>query len=164
MLYVLLGIILAGQKQKLIQVMDIKQLAIEISNKCVASQVRQLNRSVSRIYDDRLRPHGLTISQFTILIAIANLGEVSPQTIGSTLNLEKSTLSRGLERMIKKEWLRACYSEGGRVKTIALTEAGRKQIIEASHSWAKAQEQVEQVIKHTDVSTLFNITSSMNKQ
>ena len=141
--------------------MDIKQLAREISHKCVASQVRQLNRSVSRIYDDRLRPYGLTISQFTILVAIANIGEASPQIISSTLNLEKSTLSRGLERMIKKEWLKACYSQGGRVQTIMLTEAGKRQIFEASHSWSKAQEQVEQLIKHNDISALFNMTKSM---
>ena len=143
--------------------MDIKKLATEISNKCVASQIRQLNRSVSRIYDERLRPHGLTISQFNILVAIANMGEVSPQIIGSTLNLEKSTLSRGLERMIKKEWLEACYSEGGRVQTITLTEAGKRQILEASHSWSKAQEQVEQLVEYNDISSLFNMTRSMKQ-
>ena len=143
--------------------MDIKKLATEISNKCVASQIRQLNRSVSRIYDERLRPHGLTISQFNILVAIANMGEVSPQIIGSTLNLEKSTLSRGLERMIKKEWLEACYSEGGRVQTITLTEAGKRQILEASHSWLKAQEQVEQLVEYNDISSLFNMTRSMKQ-
>ena len=143
--------------------MDIKELAIEISNKCVASQVRQLNRSVSRIYDDRLRPYGLTISQFTVLVAIANMGEASPQMIGSALNLEKSTLSRGLERMINKEWLKARYSDGGRVQTITLTEAGKRQILEASHSWSKAQEQIEQLIEHNDISALFNMTKSMNE-
>lgn len=143
--------------------MDIKQLALEISHKCVASQVRQLNRSVSRIYDDELRPHGLTISQFTILVAIANIGEASPQIIGSTLNIEKSTLSRGLERMIRRKWLKACYSEGGRVQTITLSEAGKRQIFEASHSWSKAQEKVEQSIEHSDISVLFNMTKSLNK-
>ena len=143
--------------------MDIKQLAREISNKCVASQVRQLNRSVTRIYDDGLRPHGLTIGQFTILVAIANLGEISPQTIGSTLNLEKSTLSRGLERMIKREWLKASYSERGRVQTVTLTEAGKRQIFEASNSWSKAQAQVEQSIEHSDIAVLFDITRSMKE-
>ena len=123
-----------------------------------------MNRSVSKIYDDQLRPYGLTISQFIILVAIANIGEASPQIIGSTLNLEKSTLSRGLERMIKKEWLEASYSEGGRVQTISLTEAGTRQILEASHSWSKAQEQVEQLIKHNDISALFNMTRSINEQ
>ncbi|MDJ0596205.1 MAG: MarR family winged helix-turn-helix transcriptional regulator [Pleurocapsa sp. MO_226.B13] len=143
--------------------MDIKELAREISDKCVASQVRQLDRSVSRIYDTQLRPYGLKISQFTILVAIANLGEASPQIISSTLNLEKSTLSRGLERMIKKEWLEASYSDAGRIQTVALTEAGKRQILQASRSWSKAQEQVEQLIEHQDRSVLFKITRSINK-
>ena len=143
--------------------MDIEELAFEISNKCVASQVRQLNRFVSKIYDDRLRPHGLKISQFTILVAIARLGEASPQIIGSILNLEKSTLSRGLERMIKQEWVEASYSNGKRIQTVALTEAGKKQILEASHSWSKAQEEVKQSIEHNDISALFNMTRSVKE-
>ena len=55
-----------------IKIMEIKDIAATVSNKCVANQVRQLNRSLSRIYDEQLRPHGMKISQFTILVAIAN--------------------------------------------------------------------------------------------
>lgn len=143
--------------------MDIEELAFGISNKCIASQVRQLNRSVSKIYDDQLRSHGLKISQFTILVAIATMGETSPQIISSTLNLEKSTLSRGLERMIKQEWIEASYSNGGRIQTVVLTEAGKRQVLEASSSWLKAQEQAEQLIGHDDISALFDMTRSTKK-
>ena len=141
---------------------DIEKLAQEISRKCVASHVRQLNRSITRIYDDKLRSHGLKITQFTILVAIANLGTASPQTIGSTLNLEKSTISRGLERMMEQGWLLADCSNGGRIKTVTLTEVGKKLIVEASHSWSKAQEQVEQLIEREDLAALFKLTKSIN--
>ena len=141
---------------------DLKKLAQEISRKCIASQVRQLNRSVTRIYDDKLRSHGLKITQFTILVAIANLEAASPQIIGSTLNLEKSTTSRGLERMIEQGWLLAEYSNGGRIKTVTLTEVGQKLLTEASHSWSQAQEQVEKLIEREDLAALFKLTKSIN--
>lgn len=141
--------------------MEIEDIAKNISDRCVANQVRQLNRSLSRIYDEQLRPHGLKISQFTILVAIANLGEVTPQTISSTLSLERSTLSRGLERLIQKGWLTANYSNKKRIQTVAVTEAGKKQIAEASRAWSKAQKQVEHLIEHDLLAVLFEINQSI---
>ena len=145
-----------------IKIMEIKDIAATVSNKCVANQVRQLNRSLSRIYDEQLRPHGMKISQFTILVAIANLGEVTPQTISSTLSLEKSTLSRSLERLVQKGWLVANYSHKNRIQTVTVTEAGKRQIVEASQSWSKAQKQVQQLIEQNQLATLFAINRSLN--
>ena len=141
--------------------MEIKDIAATVSNKCVANQVRQLNRSLSRIYDEQLRPHGMKISQFTILVAIANLGEVTPQTISSTLSLEKSTLSRSLEHLVQKGWLVANYSQKNRIQTITITEAGKKQIIKVNPSWSKAQKQVEQLIAQSQLAVLFAINKSL---
>ena len=141
--------------------MEIKDIAATVSNECVANQVRQLNRSLSRIYDEQLRPHGMKISQFTILVAIANLGEVTPQTISSTLSLEKSTLSRSLEHLVQKGWLVANYSQKNRIQTITITEAGKKQIIKVNPSWSKAQKQVEQLIAQSQLAVLFAINKSL---
>ena len=65
--------------------------------------------------------------------------------------------------MVNKGWLEANYSEGGRIQTITLTEAGKKQIVEASHSWSEAQEQVKQLIEQEDLAALLTMTRSMNE-
>jgi hypothetical protein len=42
---------------------------------CVCSTLRMVSRAVTQLYDDILRPSGLRVTQFSILGAIARLGE-----------------------------------------------------------------------------------------
>src|SRR5262245_22309850 len=42
-----------------------------IASGCIASRVRILNRAISAIYDDALRPSGLKVSQMNILVVTA---------------------------------------------------------------------------------------------
>ena len=73
--------------------------ALEIARDCLASRARRLERLLTRIYDDALRPHGLTGSQLGMLVAIQLSGATSAAAIGRRLNLEKSTVSRNLARL-----------------------------------------------------------------
>ena len=45
---------------------------------CIAGRLRLLNRVVTNIYDDALRPLGLKISQGNILILTGKMGVASP--------------------------------------------------------------------------------------
>ena len=70
-----------------------------IAGDCIAVRVRLINRVVTAIYDEALRPHGLRVSQANILVAVARKGEARPADICRLLRLEKSTLSRDVEVM-----------------------------------------------------------------
>ena len=39
-----------------------------VARECIANKVRLLNRAVTAIYDETLRPHGLKISQMSVLV------------------------------------------------------------------------------------------------
>ena len=49
-----------------------------VSRECIANKVRLLNRAVTAIYDEALRPHGLKISQMSVLVTVAKMGTVAP--------------------------------------------------------------------------------------
>src|SRR6266849_4292835 len=44
---------------------------------CVCSTLRMVSRAVTQLYDDILRPSGLRVTQFSMLAAIARLGEAN---------------------------------------------------------------------------------------
>ncbi|MFX8747429.1 MarR family transcriptional regulator, partial [Acinetobacter baumannii] len=67
---------------------------------CISTRVRQLSRIVTRVYDDALRPLGITASQFTLLTQLAQQDGITAVEIGHTLDIEKSTLSRNLKRLL----------------------------------------------------------------
>src|ERR1700687_5247207 len=64
-----------------------------IARECIAVRMRLLNRVVTKVYDDALRPLGLKISQANILVAAWKLGLVNPLKLCQILHLDASTLS-----------------------------------------------------------------------
>jgi len=79
---------------------DIAEIAEQTSDACLASRVRQLSRIVTRVYDDAMRPLGITASQFTLLTQLGQQDGITAVEIGYTLDIEKSTLSRNLKRLL----------------------------------------------------------------
>jgi DNA-binding MarR family transcriptional regulator len=134
---------------------DIDELAQDITDSCIALRVRQLNRVITSIYEEELRTHSLTIAQLNILALVAQYEIITPQTIGVELRIEKSTLSRGLDRMVRNGWLDGSYSEGGRLQSVKLSKSGEKLLKKASVGWASAQEQVEEALGKRNMKNLF---------
>ena len=78
----------------------ISTIAEMTSEMCLATRVRQLSRIVTRVYDDALRPLGITASQYTLLAQLASRDAITAVEIGHGLDIEKSTLSRNLKRLL----------------------------------------------------------------
>lgn len=110
---------------------------------CVAMRVRRLSRILTRAYDEALREVGLTVPQFTLLKAASAQEPVSPAQIGRKLDLEKSTLSRTLGKMIDRGWLDEHRGEDGG-KVIVTTTFGRKTLDQALPVWSEVQARASQ--------------------
>ena len=50
---------------------SIADIAETTAGACLATRVRQLSRIVTRVYDDAMRPLGITASQYTLLAQLA---------------------------------------------------------------------------------------------
>src|SRR6516162_7532395 len=68
-----------------------------IARTCIAVRLRLLNRVVTNLYDDALRPLGLKVSRLNILIVTAKLGLARPAQVCEILQLDVSTLSRNVK-------------------------------------------------------------------
>src|SRR4029077_15568496 len=76
-----------------------------IAASCIAVRLRMLNRVVTNLYDEALRPLGLKVSQLHILVVTAKLGVAQPAKVCDLFQLDASTLSRNVERMRARGWL-----------------------------------------------------------
>ena len=121
---------------------DTLDVAGEIARDCVGVQVRILNRAVSRIYDDVLRPHGVKFSQMNVLTVVAIRGPVQPVEVARILSMEKSTLSRNLRVLEQKQWIDTHAGESGNTVLLRLTPAGRRLLKAAAPAWRDAQTRV----------------------
>jgi DNA-binding MarR family transcriptional regulator len=136
---------------------DLQQLARSIRGECMALRVRQLNRRITRIYDTALRPHGVSTAQLNVLVALALAKDARPTDIAQALALEKSTLSRNLERMVGRGWIEVLPGEQGTTQRLRLLPAGRRVIEEAMPAWRAAQRQAAAELRPDLVASLRGI-------
>jgi DNA-binding MarR family transcriptional regulator len=117
-----------------------------ISRTCIAVRLRMLNRVVTIIYDDALRPLGLRVSQLNILIVTAKLGLARPAQVCDILQLDASTLSRNVKPLQAHGWLEVVPEEDARAQPFRLTPQGKRLIEKAVPAWEKAQRQATELL------------------
>jgi len=132
-----------------------------MARECIAVRIRLINRVISALYDEALRPFGLRISQANILGALAYLGLGRPIEVSRILRIEKSTLSRDVELMKQKGWLTSDPPAGGRNQTIRLTPEGTKLLGRIGPAWDKAQAQARLLIGADGEAALQQVASRL---
>ncbi|HGY92455.1 MAG TPA: MarR family transcriptional regulator [Planctomycetes bacterium] len=125
---------------------SISTIAGTIAEECIAVRMRILNRAVTRIYDDALRPLGLRVTQMNILVAAGKMGIAHPAPMCRNLRLDGSTLSRNVERMKSKGWLETVSTADGRAQPFQLTRQGKDLLRSAQTPWRRAQKRARALL------------------
>jgi DNA-binding MarR family transcriptional regulator len=125
-----------------------------ISRTCIAVRLRLLNRVVTNLYDDALRPLGLKVSQLNILIAAAQLGLARPARMCEVLQLDRSTLSRNVRPLQLRGWLEVVPDDDARAQPFRLTAKGKRLIEKAVPAWERAQRRASKLLGAEGVAVL----------
>ena len=119
----------------------------QIVCECLLSRARILNRVLTGIYDDELRPYGLKATQLNLLVLVARVGPVRRIDIGKRLHLDPSTLTRNLKIMLANGWIEERIDgEDGRGLPLQVTAKGRDLLNQIVPSWRKAQDRARKLI------------------
>jgi DNA-binding MarR family transcriptional regulator len=135
-----------------------------IAANCIAVRLRLLNRVVTNLYDEALRPLGLKVSQMNLLVVAAKLGVARPAQVSELLHLDVSTLSRNVDRMMARGWLEAVPEEDARTQPFRLTDQGRRLLEQAIPAWEKAQEQAADILGEDGVALISKTASALRSK
>jgi DNA-binding MarR family transcriptional regulator len=124
----------------------IEQQAREVVAACLGYRSRRLARAVTRLYNDRLRPLGLNLTEMNLLAAIAAQRSVQPARLGHAMALEKSTLSRNSSRLVERGWIEIRDHPDGRGVLLTVTAAGNQMLLDALPAWREAQERAQSLV------------------
>ena len=125
-----------------------------IARTCIAVRLRLLNRVVTNLYDDALRPLGLKVSQLNILIVTAKLGLARPAQVCDLLQLDASTLSRNVKPLQAHGWLEVVPEEDARAQPFRLTHQGKRLIEKAVPAWEEAQRRATELLGEEGIALL----------
>jgi DNA-binding MarR family transcriptional regulator len=142
---------------------ELETIAHATTEACIATRVRQLSRIITRVYDDALRGHKITASQFTLLTQLAQTDGITAAEIGLELDIEKSTLSRNLKRLLALGHIIMDPPAGRRGRGLHLTPRGKAVIREAYPLWQAAQRRATEVMGKEGRATLDTLLSQAEK-
>lgn len=131
--------------------------ARRIASECLAGRARLISRAVSSIYEDALRPHGITTAQMGILAAVTASGKPRSSDVARVLCLEKSTLSRNLDRMIDHGWLEIVSGDDARSQRLRTTSKGARLVEKVAPTWQTAQRKARTLLGEKGAATLQRV-------
>lgn len=123
------------------------QLA-EIEATCACSNVRKAARAVTQLFDELLQPTGLRSTQFTLLVAVALLGETPVMQLAEALVMDRTTLARNLKPLESLGLLTVEAGTDRRRHLVRLTERGKEALARALPYWEQAQHRVVEHLGH----------------
>jgi len=132
---------------------------------CICANLRRAARAVTQLYEEELRPTGLSSTQFTILQALSFAGELTQGRVGEVLAMDSTSLTRTLAIMSRHGWVEKRRGEDRREWRLGLSRAGEKQLNAALPLWERAQSRLRQKLgrsQSNELSRLMNhVTNSV---
>jgi DNA-binding MarR family transcriptional regulator len=130
---------------------------------CACQNLRRATRIVTRIYDQELKKAGLEITQFGLLTAFAIAGEVNQKRLSEGFAMDSTTLTRTLDRMRKKGWIRVKPGRDRREHLFSLTAAGKRRIAKAQPYWDVAESRLRNQLGETGWDEMKKAVSLVTK-
>ena len=106
---------------------------------CTNFKLRQLLRSVARLYDAQMAATGLKTTQYSLLSHVARLGPITPTELARQMGMDASTLTRNLRPLVEQGWCAQGPGADARSRSITLTPEGRAKQQQAKAHWKRAQ-------------------------
>ena len=121
---------------------------------CACASARRLARTLTQLYDRRLRQADIEAPQFAILSTLRQ-GPCSQTALGRRHALDKATVSRNLRGLADKGWITIDRVDDRRMRQVSLTPAGQQRLSAARKEWERAQADLQAALTGTQWRTMF---------
>jgi DNA-binding MarR family transcriptional regulator len=126
---------------------------------CLAS--RSAARAITAVFDRHLRPHGVRITQFTILAMLMLRGGTPIKVLAKSLVMDRTTLSRNVALLEANGWARSNVDDAdARTHIVCVTAEGRAVVRAALPAWRAAQDSVARAFGPTGVAALRRLAAT----
>ena len=116
----------------------------QIGRSCACYNLRRASRAITRLYDDHLRTTGLKATQYAVLMAAHAGGPLPLTKLAHMTVTERTTLTRNLNVLEKKGYLKIMAGEDRRERLVEITGDGRAVLMSAVPLWEQAQANIEE--------------------
>jgi DNA-binding MarR family transcriptional regulator len=113
---------------------------------CTCFKTRRLARRLTQFYEDRMRPAGISITQFGVLGALRHWGPLPIGELAERLAVDRTTLNRTLKPLEAQGLAASDAGEDARRRAVAITEKGKAALRRAAPLWRRAQDEATRLL------------------
>jgi DNA-binding MarR family transcriptional regulator len=139
----------------------VANLVSEVTQHCLMTRTRRISRVITNIFDQELREHGLTPSQFSLLVLIAKMNGASRAEIGRANHQERSTSTRNLQLVLDQGWADEVTPDKGRSRPILISKAGRDVLAKAAPAWRAAQVKAKRLLGAEGTAAIVQLSAAL---
>jgi DNA-binding MarR family transcriptional regulator len=107
---------------------------------CLCANLRRAALALTSIYDEALAPHGLKVTQFSLLRTVQRHGAPNLTELAAATGLDRSTLGRNLRVLEGMGLVSLSAGEDQRDRVVALTPRGTARVRAAGRAWSELQQ------------------------
>ncbi|AFV01926.1 Transcriptional regulator, MarR family [Dehalobacter sp. UNSWDHB] len=130
---------------------------------CNCLNLRRAASAITKIYDEKLGPSGLTVSQYSILKHLKFFGPISVSDLAIKIRLDRTTLVRSFKPLEAASLIIDVSQKGTRNRQLQLTQKGIEKYIEAKYLWNDAQNFIEQELGKENIEKLTSLLSVIER-
>ena len=128
----------------------LRRKVAHVNASCACFNLRRATRAVTQLYDDALRPSGLRVTQFSLLVILQSNGPLSISVLAQQSGTDRTTLTRNAALLQSEGLVRIDSGADARVRMVSLTTAGTRAVEDAYPRWVAVQEALQKRVG-TDV-------------
>lgn len=111
----------------------------EIPTLCPAFNIRSASRIITQLFDEILKPSGLQVTQFTVLVGVHIFDSPSISNLAKGLVMDRTTITRNLKPLEKEGLIKMESGKDKRTTFVNLTPKGKSAIDKTFPYWEKAR-------------------------
>ncbi len=124
---------------------------LHVRDKCLCLHLQRAARATARMFDEALRPIGITSGQFSLLMSLNRPAPPLMGEIAAFLAMDRTTLTAMLKPLQRRGLLEARTDEADRRgKRLVLLPEGHALLARAVPVWARTEEQIESLLTGSD--------------
>ena len=121
---------------------------------CLCGNLRMASRAITTLFDEHLKPSGLTSNQLAVLWPIVNMEPTPMGEIAHYVVMDKTTVSRNVAGLEALGLVEVQQGEDGRHRLVSTTAKGRHAFALAMPAWEAAQADVVKTFGKTRFTSL----------
>ena len=116
------------------------------SNPCFCVSVRGLANRLTQLYDDRMAPFDLRVTQYSVMKKIVDKPNSTISEIAQMCDLDRTTLTRSLRILERDGWLEFVKAKDQREKRLQIKATKTSDFDRAQRAWQQVQRELSALI------------------